>query len=485
MKFNVVFLLMLFISSLQAQPTDFTKVHCEVHFDKTLQDWDGFGFNYVEVCQTPDYKEFKQEYGGFSILPQASRDTILQMVFGEKGLKVGLVKMFLDAIHQPLGNGKYNHTETTEWMRYFVKNGLEITRKRGSDLQIITTLYGPPAWAFKSGELRSRDLNPEKFERLTEYEIDWIKFLLNEGLSVKYFSLHNQGDQPFNFPLDGSGYLLNGKDYNAYWSPQQVVEYVKLLRKKMDENGLQQIGVTPGETSRWHFFQDYGYAPHLSWDDEALNSLGLISSHGFHKSKFSEWFGEQRSAGTDLLRSKRPELHAWTTSSGFLDMSVNYAKEVHGNIYTAKVNGYIPWAGIQRPEHWINQEWNPGTCFYVREDGSFEILQGYYLYKQISRAGQSGMKVATAIANWKHLHIIAFSSNGTSNPDAFVVMNLDEKDKALNVFTEGSKSKEFEAFRTNDEKTEQYNNIGKFENKEGLIQYLAPARSVTTFFGVK
>ena len=39
---------------------------------------------------------------------------------------------------------KFDHKTTTEWMRYFVREGLDRTRARGADLQIITTLYGPP-----------------------------------------------------------------------------------------------------------------------------------------------------------------------------------------------------------------------------------------------------------------------------------------------------------------------------------------------------
>ncbi len=487
--------------SLNGQPVDFSRVHCEIHFDRTLQDWDGFGHNYVEVCQMVDldeYREFRQDYGGFSILSQPVRDSVLQLIFGEQGLKVGLIKMFMDPLHEELGEGHYDHATTTKWMRYFVKKGLKITRERGGDLQILTTMYGPPPWATLKREMRARDLDTAQFGKLAGYLADWLQFLREDGIPVGYISLHNQGDKPYDFPLHG-GLSMGpvswngddfGWDYNGYWPPRHVVSFVKLLRPILDQRGLQDVGITPGETSRWHYFQNYGYAYYLSWDEEALNALGLITSHGFHKTipggtHQSEWFGEQRSAGLDLIHEKRPELHAWSTSCGWLNMDAFTVKEIYGNIYTAKVNGYIPWAGIHRNAHWKNSEANDGAAIYVNEDGTIEVLPGYYYYKQVTRAGQPGMKVAATIAVNRFIYIIAFSSNGSGNPDSFVVMNLNRnEDFSLDIHLKGTTSNVFEAFRTNDGQTEQYRSLGKYEAPGGIMQYEIPRSSVTTFFGI-
>lgn len=499
MKYS--FFIFLFIAvaaqNIQAQPTDFSRIHCEIHFDKTLQEWDGFGHNYVEVAQMKDleeYQSFKQDYGGFSILSDEMQDSVLQLIFGENGLKVGLIKMFLDPLHAPLGNGRYDHATTTKHMRYFVREGLKITRERGNDLQIVTTSYGAPPWATVKKEMRARDLDTTQFENLAGYLADWIQFLKDDGIPVNFISLHNQGDKPYDFPLHG-GFSMEkwnesdfGWDYNAYWPPQYVVKFVKLLRPYLDKEGMQDVGITPGETSRWHYFQNYGYAPYLCWDEKALNSLGLITSHGFHKTTpggfhESEWFGEQRSAGLDLIHAKRPELHAWSTSSGWLNMDAFTVKEIYGNIYTAKVNGYIPWAGIHRDSHWKNSEANDGCAIRVHENGSIELEPGYYYYKQVTAAGQPGTKVATTIAVNRFIYIIAFSSNGTKNPDAFVVMNLSRTEELpLNIQLFGTSSKKFKAFRTNDLQTEHYKYLGEFDIKGNVIQYEIPKLSVTTFF---
>lgn len=79
-------------------------------------------------------------------------------------------------------------------------------------------------------------------------------------------------------------------------------------------------------------------------------------------------------------------------------MDANNIKEMHGNIYTAKVSSIAPWACIQRPEKWVGGDPNPGTAFRVFEDDTYRVMRGYYYYKQVSRAGQPGMAVVWTMA---------------------------------------------------------------------------------------
>ena len=158
-----------------SQALDFTAVQARVDFSRTLQAWDGFGFNYVETAHTSDMQEFNQEYGGFSLLDDQEKQEIVAMVFGEDGLKVGLVKMFLGSLHQSEAGGPFNHRYTTENMRYFVREGLKLTRSNDRDLRIITTLYGPPGYTTRQKVHRGRDLDPAYKNDLAAYMVDWIK----------------------------------------------------------------------------------------------------------------------------------------------------------------------------------------------------------------------------------------------------------------------------------------------------------------------
>jgi len=469
------------ILQLPAQDLNFTAVRAEVDFATKLQSWDGFGFNYVETAQTRDYAADPQDYGGFSLLTETDRRKIVDLVFGDDGLRVGLLKMFLDPWHQKEPGGPYDHESSTQWLRYFAREGLKKTRAAGRDLTIITTLYGPPAYMTKQKVIRGRDLDPAHKHNLARYLVDWVKFLRQkEGLPVKYISLHNEGEDWFRWTQAGLT-DFKGHDYNLFWPPEQVVEFVKLVAKELRAAGLPDVGVTPGENTNWYRFGTWGYAEALADDAEALNNLGLITSHGFYAGGYGRWFGEHKSAGIDLLRAKRPELHAWVTSTSWSQMDARNIKEHHGNIYTAKVNGIIPWAGIQRPAKWVGGDPNPGSAFTVREDGTWEVRRGYWFYKQVTRAGMPGMAVARTSAMDSETAVMAFASNGTLHPDAIVVVNLG-KTKKVNVRVKGSATNAFTAFRTSEDQTEKFACVGTFALTDGTLVCELPGGSVTTFF---
>ncbi len=465
-----------------AQDLDFTAVRAEVDFSDILRPWDGFGFNYVETAHTYDYDKFRQEYGGFSLLSEADRQRIVDMVFGPDGLKVGLVKMFLGANHQLAPGGAFDHERTTQWMRYFVREGLKKTRADGRDLTILTTLYGPPGFMTQQKANRGRDLDPAFADDLVRYMVDWVKFLRDkEKFPVKYLSLHNEGEDWRRWTQ--AGLTDNpGHDFNLFWPPEQVTSFLERLPPALTAAGLADVGVTPGETSNWYRFGWWGYARAIAADPRALQAMALITSHGFYNGNYGRGFGEHQSMGTDLLRAKRPDLHAWVTSTSWSKMDARNIKEMHGNIYTAKVNGIIPWAGIQRPPHWVNGDPNPGSAFQVAEDGAWQVRRGYYFYKQITRAGQPGMGVASTSAMDSEVAVIGFASNGSANPDAVIVANIANEPRKIRLAVRGAKAAQFHAFRTTEDESDLYRDIGVVPLTDGALLLEAPAGSVTTFF---
>lgn len=456
-------------------------VDARVDFTQTLQEWDGFGVNYVEVAQTMDYENDPQEYGGFSLLTEEKRQNIIDLIFGEEGLKPTIVKMFYDPFHQEAPGAPFDHETTTKWMRYFVHQGIARTKERGGDdISIISTMYGPPAWATKQKILRGRDLDPDQFENLAKYMIDWGKFLVEEEkLPLKYLSLHNEGDSPKRWPLDGShGNIGDGKDYNAFWRPTQVAHFLAFMPPMIKKAGLD-VSLTPGECTTWDRFEMHWYHWAIHDNVEAMKNIGLITSHGFGTES------SINSVANDLLRMKRPDLHAWTTSMTWGKKNTSnyeFIDLMRLNIYQAKVNAVIPWACIQTLT-WVGGDPNPGTAFFVSEDGDYEIRPQYYYYKQLARAGQKGMKVVGVdIDKESDVKLLAFSSNGTKNPDAFLVLNKADSPQMVNLTINGGAS-EYKVFRTSEE--EKYAALDELSLSGGKMNYEAPAGSLTTFFAIK
>jgi hypothetical protein len=320
---------------------------------------------------------------------------------------------------------------------------LKRARAEGRELPIITTLYGPPAWATKQKFLRGRDLDPAQYRNLALYVTSWVKFLREkEGFPVKYLSLHNEGDSPYRWPLDGSsGNIGHGHDYNAFWRPQEIAAFIALLRPILDEHGLPDVGITPGESTVWRNFSNMLYDWAIFDSPEALKGLGLITSHGFGAPEVIT------STGTDLLRSRRPELHAWTTSYSWGTMDVRFIELSRQNIYSAKVNALIPGPSFRPSPGWGDP--NPGCAIRVFEDGTYAVQPGYHFYKQLSRAGQPGMAVATVTTtSGSDIELIGFAGNGTRHKDAVVVLNNGRSPSRVNLAVTGTAARTFRGFRT-------------------------------------
>lgn len=221
-------------------------IPASVDFSNLLQEWDGFGFNYVETAQTRDYDARPQDYGGFSLLPPESRREILELVFGDDGLQVEIVKMFLDPWHQVEPGGPFDHQKTTRYMLEFAESGAEIAKAAGRELTVITTLYGPPPWATQQGFIGARDLDEERLPELADYMIDWARFLRERGINIRFLSVHNEGEDFYRWNYEDATQRFHHFDYNAYWSPEAVNRFVVLLSKRLAEQGLTDIGVTTG-----------------------------------------------------------------------------------------------------------------------------------------------------------------------------------------------------------------------------------------------
>ncbi len=491
LKIFILVLLQILLCQVEgsSQTDDFTSVSVEVDFSKKLQDWDGFGVNYVQATHTTDYKSDPQDNGGFYRLTETQRNEIAELVFGDDGWRVNLVKMFLDPLHQTSKDGAFDHKTTTTYMREFVRNGVELTQKRGEELSVITTLFCPPAYTTKQKFLRGRDLDPAYKRNVANYVIDWVKYLRDEEkISVDYISMHNEGEDWQRWPADGSeSYIDLGHDYNMYWPKEQVVDFLVFMRPMLDEAGLKNVGLTTGETTYWSKFYTTGYANAIFENKQALNNLALITSHGFFAPNLQDrWFGGPTNHGAELLQSERPELHAWSTSLYFKP-GIQFLKSMHMQIYEAEVNGIIPWAFTKDIDTY-DKTIKPIDIF---ADGTYNVTPLFYIVKQITRAAQAGSSVVETFSMDTEILTFAFSANKTQNRDAIVIANNHNAPWKVSVQVRGTKSKRYNGFRSNEGKInklnpnitwDKYKDGGVFEIENGRLLIDLPAKSVITLF---
>ncbi|UCF14028.1 MAG: hypothetical protein JSW59_11505 [Phycisphaerales bacterium] len=486
-----------------------------VAFDKHLREWDGFGANYVEVRHTRDYAVWPQDYSGFKYLSKAERDEIIDLIFGDNGLRVSLVKMFLDPYHEQTPDNEnpdvirmsgFDHTSTTQHMRYFAQEGLKKTRARGEDLQILAGLYAAPGWAIKQGAW-GRDLIPEQKFELAEYMISWAKYLRNvERLPVKYLSLHNE--EAGNDSWNAKGYpktnVMTGRmDRGLLWPKEQIADYLGFMRAKLDAQGLHEVGLTPGETRAWGFLNSQSIPDEIISKARAMKNLGLITSHGFMRYETGNKLfrpADYDGTGIEKLLAQNPDLHAWTTScrlDGFTKdvADIGYMEQMRLQIYETKVNGIIPWAIIHCKwesdrvmDGSFKRSGNSNSPIHVirtsETSGYYEVRKGYYFYKQLTRAGRPGMQVADVSSNDNAFKVIAFASGDTDNPDSFIVFNTSDSNKPLTIALSGTDATQFTGHLTSESNAgdKNYESIGVVTADNDAISHSIPARSSVVFF---
>lgn len=470
---------------IQAQNLDDCSVYASVDFSVKLREWDGFGINYVQTASTYDFKARPQDYGGFSFLNEKQRQEILDMIFGAEGLQPSILKMFMDPLHQPLPGGDYDHATSTEWMRYFAREGIKRTMVRNEKLQVITTMYGPMSWATKQKSLNGRDLDISMFPYVADYMVHWIQWLKKtENIDVQYMSLFNEADKPYNWNMAGTEEPERIFDYNTFWKPTEVAEFMPLLRNKLDAAGLKQVGITPGECSSWMHFHTQMYDWCISQDSQALKSITIITSHSFGG---PHWAIPQ---GIAHLRKYKPEIKAWVTSSGWGRNNMYMPEQVALNINRVKVNAFMPWAALQCASQWIDGiDPNPAPPFIIKENGTYEVTPSYYQYKHFTRAGRPGMAVCpVSTTSDTDIELVAFGKNQTKNPDALIVINKNDwasRNVAIKVI--GGNSLRYKVIITAKlygvTATHLYKDGGTVELQNGYIVYNIPAHALVSFIG--
>ena len=108
----------------------------------------------------------------------------------------------------------------------------------GPLVEALALVVGHRVGIHRRGELRRpRDHQDREAKHLREVE----------GFPVQYVSLHNEGEDWMRWPLDGSTASTPNHDYNMYWPPEQVAEFVRMLRPMLDAQGMRDVGVAPGE----------------------------------------------------------------------------------------------------------------------------------------------------------------------------------------------------------------------------------------------
>ncbi len=437
-------------------------LRAHVDFSRKLRDWDGFG-----ICFTDKAAVDPEEYFPLN----EHHQKFLHEIFGQNGLRMGTAKMFVDPFRlnycqqdsdedHIVELNDYHFHDLPSFHTQLASYALEVARSWGGDLKIMLSGLCPPAWMTRQKELSGRDLDPVSRIHYSQYLVAWARYLsISEKLPLHSLSLHSRGEM---WQLwDSSGIpLYSNTGMNLYWSPEMIVDFLKLIRRQLDHNGLEHVALSPGDTKNWGNFYDWGYADLIIEDPLALSAVSLLSSNANLSGNSNDFC----STGIDLIHEKRRDLHAWVTIDEIRNIRPDSISAFYKLIYRTKVNSLIISTAIKN------------------KDGSFSRSKELNFLKPVCKAGLPGMGVCQVGCNGSDMSIIGFSNNSTRNTDSFVLINDDKLDWNIPIEIRGSASAKFSVYRTS--ASENFLRLADVPVKEGKIHYKAPAKSVSGFYTI-
>lgn len=460
-------------------------IRAYVDFSRKIREWDGFGVSFSNInCQKPNLalSLFPHSTG---ILPGFDYKKNAELLFGGNGLRISIIKTFLNSAEQKQENIKYNETDIidTKAISYkpfddqtgeFCNRAIAASSQWGGALRMLCTFTNPPAWMTKQKISGGKDLEPSHRIDYARTMVTGLKYLVEKQYPIQYLSMHYHGE-------DWESWCENGNTTNCsllslYWPPEQVVDFLKLLRRMLDKNGLAGIGLTSGEIGGWLRFVDWGYSNAILDDPDAIQSLGLLTSTSLIKNSDPGQHLLVNSSGIDEIREHRTDMHAWYTVLHPMTPSPFFLMQIRNSIYNSKVNAVI--LGDATYLFCGNSGNSPMSH---KIDYAYSVPDSFYYLKPLCRAGQPGTAICQVACNTNGAALVGFSGNATKNHDTFVIINTSEFEYDLPIEIRGSANGIFNVFRTSS--FEKYQHLGNVHVKEGKILFKSIPFSVTAFYG--
>ena len=451
-------------------------IRAYVDFSRKIREWDGFGVIFANKnCnkQTLEPTLFDCNNGYIS---EPYQKKTVELLFGNNGLRVPIIKTFLNCPEPKQNNFKSNENDPIDINEYafnpldnataeFFNSAAAASAQWGGALQMLCTYTNPPGWMTKQKVAGGKDLEPSHRIDYARSMVAGIKYLVQKQFPVHFLSIHHHGEDWERWcggeSINSSGLL------SLYWPPEQVVDFLKLLRRMLDKNGLGFIGLTPGEIGNWLRFVDWGYSNAIIDDPAAIQSLGLLTSTSLTTGSDPGNLVLVNSSGIDEIREQRSDIHAWFTELNPVTQITSYLMQIRNLIYNSKVNAVILGDAI-----------NLSCDTY---DSALTTSGAFYYLKLFCRSGLPGTAICQVACNTKGASLIGFAGNAKKNCDAFIVINSGENEYDLPIEIRGSANGIFSVYRTST--FEKYQNIGNIHVKEGKILFKALPFSATAFFG--
>lgn len=235
-----------------------------------------------------------------SKMEPADRTEFLKSIYGRDGLNLSVARLTIGSSDYSAeaytyddveGDMTLEHFSVERDMDYIIPMIKEILAIR-PDLYIFASPWSPPGWMKTGGSVYGGYMRDRYIDCYADYFVKYLKAYAAEGINIRAITPQNEADTD-----------QVGKSTACIWHPELEAEFVKLLRKKFDENGL--------KTEIWMYDHNFSAAEmRVDWSLENIDGLKEAADGvAFH---YYDGSIEQ----TAFLLEKYPELKLHFTEGG-------------------------------------------------------------------------------------------------------------------------------------------------------------------------
>ena len=222
----------------------------------------GFG---VAITASSCYNLAKMESG--------ERRALLEQIYGKDGLGLSVARLTIGSSDYSAELYSYDDVEGDEALEHFsiardeeyvipmIKEILSVN----PELYLYASPWSPPGWMKTGGSMCGGHMRAKYVECYAEYFVKYIKAYAAHGIKIRAVTPQNEPEtQQF------------GMMPACIWNPETEVTFVRALRKKLCENGLENIEIWPNDHS-------FAYSDKVDWQlseyPELREEIGGVAFH--------------------------------------------------------------------------------------------------------------------------------------------------------------------------------------------------------------
>ncbi len=235
-----------------------------------------------------------------SLMEKSDRKKLLTHLYSKAGLGFGIGRLSIGASDYSAEIYSYDDTENDTELKDFsidrdkkyiipiIKEILEIN----PELILFASPWSPPGWMKTGGSIGGGYMRREYIDCYADYFVKFIGAYAEEGINIYAVTPQNEPETQQN----------GGKMPACIWHPDIEAEFIAVLRKKFDQNGI--------KTKIWGYDHNFAGTDRVLWTlNEHPETAAALDGVAFH---YYEGAVEQ----TTVIKEKYPDLSLHFSEGG-------------------------------------------------------------------------------------------------------------------------------------------------------------------------